>query len=196
MNPHFIFNVLNGIKAMASSKPEKMNSTINSFATLLRATLNNSRKELITLAEETQTLQHYITVEQLMATKPFTFSIEINGDLDPEEILIQPMLIQPFVENAIRHGILKAPTEGVLHIIFDIAAPLLHCKIRDNGVGIFTSQQQKEKTNHQSMALTVTKERLQSISGKNTLKITEIKREDGTIGGTSVTFSIPLLTDY
>lgn len=196
MNPHFIFNVLNGIKAMAINKPEKMNATINSFATLLRETLNNSRKDYITLDQEIKALHDYITVEQLMAAKHFTFEIINTSELDPEEILIPPMLIQPFVENAIRHGILKGKKEGELQILFNTTERYLHCKIVDNGIGIFKSQQTKVKTDHQSMALTVTRERLASISGKNALEITEIKNDNGTIGGTSITFKIPLLTDY
>ena len=196
MNPHFIFNVLNGVKAMAINKPEKMNATINSFAVLLRETLNNSRKEHITLAQEIKTLQHYIILEQLMATKPFTFTINSTCDIDDEEILIPPMLIQPFVENAIRHGILKGNKEGKLQIEFNTSENYLHCKVIDNGMGIFKSQETKEKTDHQSMALTVTRERLASISGKKALEITEIKNENGTIGGTNISFKIPLLTDY
>ncbi len=196
MNPHFIFNVLNGIKAMASSKPEKMNNTINSFAVLLRETLYNSRKEHIGLDQEIKTLKHYIEVEQLMAQKSFTYNITINTDPDPEEILIPPMLIQPFVENAIRHGILKGNKDGDLQIKFETSKDYLHCKVIDNGMGIFQSQKAKTKTDHQSMALTVTKERLESISGANAIQISEIKKNNGAIGGTNITFKIPLLTDY
>ncbi|MCX7549635.1 ligand-binding sensor domain-containing protein [Xanthomarina sp. F2636L] len=196
MNPHFIFNVLNGIKGMAINKPDKMNVTINSFATLLRETLNNSRKDQITLAQEIKTLEQYIRVEQLMAAKPFNFSINSNCQLDPEEILVPPMLLQPFVENAIRHGILKGNKEGELQIEFNTTEHYLHCIVIDNGIGIFKSQQIKEKTDHQSMALTVTKERLASISGENALQITEIKNADGRVAGTKISFKIPLITDY
>lgn len=196
MNPHFIFNVLNGIKAMAISKPEKMNTTINSFAILLRETLQNSRKETISLDQEIKALEHYIAVEKLMAPQPFAYTIEVQTEPSAEEILIPPMLIQPFVENAIRHGILKGDKEGVLEIAFHTSKTHLQCSIIDNGMGIFKSQCQKAKTDHQSMALTVTKERLESISSKNALQITEIKKEDGTIGGTKIAFKIPLLTDY
>ncbi len=171
-------------------------ATINSFATLLRETLNNSRKDQIILGQEIKTIRHYITVEQLMAAKPFTFTITSNCELDPEEILVPPMLIQPFVENAIRHGILKGNKAGVLQIEFNTTEHDLHCTVIDNGIGIFKSQETKIKTDHQSMALTVTKERLTSISGENALQITEIKNDDGTIGGTNITFKIPLLTDY
>jgi len=196
MNPHFIFNVLNGIKAMAINKPEKMNTTINNFATLLRETLYNSRKEHINLDQEIKTLRHYIEVEQLMAPKPFTYDISINTDPSAEEILIPPMLIQPFVENAIRHGILKGNKKGELKIIFNTTATYLYCKVIDNGMGIFKSQQAKSKTDHQSMALTVTKERLESISGEGALQISEIKGDNDAIDGTNITFKIPLLTDY
>lgn len=196
MNPHFIFNVLNGIKAMAITKPDKMNNTINNFATLLRETLINSRKETITLEQEIKTLRHYIEVEKLMAEKEFNHSITINSDIDTEEILVPPMLIQPFVENAIRHGVLKGQREGQLDIVFKTTETHLYCSIQDNGIGIFTSQEAKPKTDHQSMALTVTRERLESISGVNALQISEIKNDDGTIGGTNITFKIPLETEY
>ncbi|WP_324026193.1 two-component regulator propeller domain-containing protein [Maribacter sp. BPC-D8] len=196
MNPHFIFNVLNGVKAMAGNKPEKMDATINSFAILLRETLQNSRKEHISLDQEIKALRHYVEVEQLMAQQPFECFFNIDTNPDAEEILIPPMLIQPFVENAIRHGILKGDKAGKLEIGFTTTETHLQCSIIDNGLGIFKSQSEKPKTDHQSMALTVTKERLESIAGANTLHISEIKNEDGNIDGTKITFKIPLLTDY
>ena len=196
MNPHFIFNVLNGIKAMAPTKPEKMNDTVNSFATLLRETLVNSRKDKISLDQEIKTLKHYIEVERLMAEAPFDFDIILNTDIDVEEILIPPMLIQPFVENAIRHGILKGPRLGQLKIQFDTLKETLRVTIEDNGIGIYNSQQQKPKTDHQSMALKVTRERLESISGKGTLEIKEIKQDNGTVVGTTIRFNLPLETDF
>lgn len=196
MNPHFIFNVLNGIKAMAPTKPEKMNETVNNFATLLRETLINSRKDSISLDQEIKTLKHYIEVERLMAEQPFDYKIILNSDLDTEEILIPPMLVQPFVENAIRHGILKGTRKGELTIKFDTTENTLTVTITDNGIGIYSSQHQKPKTDHQSMALKVTRERLESISGKDALNISELKNNDGSIAGTTIVFKIPLETDY
>ncbi len=196
MNPHFIFNALNGIKAMGTSNPQRMNNTINTFATLLRETLYNSRKDYITLDQEIQTLKHYIEIEQLMASKPFTYEIAIDTDFDPEEILIPPMLIQPFVENAVRHGILKGSRAGKLKIQFHTTEEFLHCTVIDNGQGIFQSQKTKTKTDHQSMALTVTRERLESISGKDSLDIKEIINNGKTVAGTQIAFKIPLQTDY
>ena len=196
MNPHFIFNVLNGIKAMGTSNPTKMNSTINTFATLLRETLYNSRKDNITLDQEMKTLKHYIEIEKLMANKSFEYSISIHSEFDPEEVLIPPMLIQPFVENAIRHGILKGNRDGKLKVFFNTNQEFLHCKILDNGLGIFQSQKAKTKTDHQSMALTVTRERLESISGKDVLQIRELIEKDASVAGTEISFQIPLQTDY
>ncbi|MCK7589673.1 histidine kinase [Subsaxibacter sp. CAU 1640] len=195
MNPHFIFNVLNGIKAMGESNPQKMNTTVNTFATLLREILNNSRKDTITLEQEIKTLTHYIEVEQLMSSKPFQYEIEVESDIDKEEILIPPMLIQPFVENAIRHGILKGSREGELKVIFKVENEWLKCTIIDNGLGIFYSQNSKTATDHQSMALTVTKERIESLAGKDTLMMEEIKSND-LILGTKISFQIPLKTDF
>lgn len=196
MNPHFIFNVLNGIKAMAPTKPEKMNDTVNSFASLLRETLVNSRKETISLDQEIKTLKHYIEVEQLMSAEGFDYDINVNSELDIEEILIPPMLIQPFVENAIRHGILKGPRKGHLTIQFDAVEDSLKVSITDNGIGIYQSQQHKTKTDHQSMAIKVTKERLESIAGKGALTIEEIKQSDGGTIGTRIRFELPLETDF
>ncbi len=196
MNPHFIFNVLNGIKAMGGNDIQKMNTTINTFAMMLRETLYNSRKDHITLAQELNTLKHYIALEQLMTSKSFIYDSTIDTDTDIEEVLIPPMLIQPFVENAIRHGILKGTHQGKLQIDFKIQSEWLTCTITDNGIGIFQSQKRKQKTDHQSIALKVTKERLASIAGTDTLTLKELTDTNGIVTGTQVTFTLPILTDY
>lgn len=195
MNPHFIFNVLHGIKALGSTDTAKMNNTINRFATLLRGILNNSRKETISLETEIKTLKNYIDVELLMSRKPFKYGIHFESDISAEEILIPPMLIQPFVENAIRHGVAKQSKEGLLKISFTRVGGFLHCSISDNGPGIFESQKNKTATDHQSVALEVTKERIASLSGADTLQLKELK-ENGSITGTEINFKIPLETDF
>ena len=196
MNPHFIFNVLNGIKAMSINDVKTMHKTINKFAALLRATLTNSRKDNITLAEEVQTLKNYIEVEQLMSEKSFSYKLELKTEMDPEEILIPPMLIQPFVENAIRHGIMAVKREGELFLLFETKNDFLYCTIIDNGIGITKSKENKPKSNHQSMALQVTKERIEHLAKKNTLIITDNIDKNNKLAGTKVFFKIPLITDY
>ena len=131
-----------------------------------------------------------------MSEEGFDYEIIVNSEIDHEEILVPPMLIQPFVENAIRHGILKGPRKGDLKIQFDANDDVLKVSITDNGIGIYQSQQKKTKTDHQSMALKVTKERLKSITGKDILQIEEIKQNDGSIAGTIIRFELPLETDF
>ncbi|MEQ6123878.1 two-component regulator propeller domain-containing protein [Pseudotenacibaculum sp. MALMAid0570] len=190
MNPHFIFNVLNGIKAMGSvGETEQMNSTINTFATLLRSILNSSRQEEVSLQEEIKTLENYLTLEQQMSVKKFEYQVHTatNG-INIEEILIPPMLIQPFVENSVKHGFQQIERNGKIDIKFVVNGEFLECEVRDNGIGIEQSKQQK-KSHHPSTALKVTKERIQSLSKEHSLII---KEENGTI----VSFRLPLKTDF
>jgi len=190
MNPHFIFNVLNGIKAMGSEgETDQMNTTINTFATLLRSILNSSRQEEISLQEEIKTLDNYLTLEQQMAAKSFEFDIHHETqDIDIEEILIPPMLIQPFVENSVKHGFQHNAIKGKIEITFTAEGEFLKCEIKDNGIGIEQSKL-KKKSHHPSTALKVTKERIESLTKDHQLII---KEDTGTI----VSFRLPLKTDF
>jgi len=108
------------------------------------------------------------------------------------------MLVQPFVENAIQHGISKPVAgreNGTVHILFKSDEQFLHCTITDNGPGIFESQKNKKKTDHQSVALNVTKERIESLVGKGALQLRELKENDVVLG-TQIQFKIPLETDF
>jgi two-component system sensor histidine kinase LytS len=196
MNPHFIFNVLNGIKALGNSgKTEELNTTISKFSVLLRGILNNSRKEEITLREEINLLKYYIELEQRMSSKSFTYDIQTNlNNIDADEILIPTMLIQPFIENCIQHGFQKN-TLGKIIIKFEVKHHFLNFSIIDNGIGIRESKKRKENSNHISVALKVFKERIENITTKNSFSIDEII-EDSVITGTKVWFKIPLKTDY
>ena len=169
---------------------------LSKFSKLLRITLENSRDKIVPLHQELEAVNNYLELQNLEVSQSYQYTILVDDKIDTSEFYIPPMLIQPFVENAIRHGILKGPREGALSITFTNTEDILTVIITDNGVGIFNSQQQKPKTDHQSMALTVTRERLESISGANALEMSEIKLEDGSIGGTTIVFKIPLETDY
>ena len=195
MNPHFIFNVLNGIKALGNSgKSIELNTTISKFATLLRGVLNNSRQEEISLSEEISVLKNYIELEQQMNSNSFEYQINTNLDLDAEEILIPPMLIQPFVENSIKHGF-KTKKDGKIILEFSTKNQLLQCNIIDNGIGIHQSKQHKKASSHNSVAIKVTEERIKSLSKKNGFIIDEIIESNNTVG-TKVSFKIPLKTDF
>ena len=197
MNPHFIFNVLNGIKALGNSeKKQELNETISSFSVLLRSVLNNSRLEEISLKEEITTLKNYLKLEQQMSSKNFDFFIEENlNGIDAEEILIPPMLMQPFVENAIKHGISKINIKGNILITFDVKQAFLHCSIIDNGIGIYHDTTNNSEKKHTSVAFKVTKERIENLSKYNVFTAKEIFKESNCIG-TKISFKIPLKTDY
>ena len=196
MNPHFIFNVLNGIKALGNSgKTAELNTAISQFSVLLRSILNNSRREEISLKEEIESLKNYIELEQSMSSKNFEYSFNINlNSIDVNEILIPTMLIQPFLENTIKHGF-EVHKNGNISISFDVKEHYLHCVIMDNGIGIDQSKKRKENLNHNSVALKVSKERIENIANKHSFSIDEII-EDTITKGTKVWFKIPLKTDY
>ena len=196
MNPHFIFNVLNGIKALGNAgKSKELNTTISQFSVLLRSVLNNSRLEEINLKDEIDTLKNYLELEQKMSSIKFTFTIkqELNN-IDAEEILIPPMLIQPFVENCIKHAFLLTTDNPNIDISFDVKHQFLHLTIKDNGIG-FSAATSKKRNNHKPVALNVTKERIENLTPYHKFKISEIK-ENHEIIGTKVSFKIPLKTDY
>jgi hypothetical protein len=197
MNPHFIFNVLNDIKALGNKgKSEELNSTISKFAGLLRSVLQNSRKKEISLSEEIQAITHYLDLEKQLSSNPFNYIIEtFTENIDLEEILIPPMMIQPFLENSIKHGFKGNNKENEIVISFKINGSNLSCSITDTGIGFVQSQRLKTNTNHKSVALQVTKERIKNLSKYSYIEIKELT-ENNLVLGTKVEFQIPLKTDY
>ena len=145
---------------------------------------------------EIETLKNFIELEQQMNATPFEYNIEtILKNIDSEEILIPPMLLQPFVENCIKHAFLPNTKTPKIKIIFEVKHNFLYFLIEDNGIGYHQSKQEKVKTNHQSVALEVTKERIQYLTKYNSFSIEEIKKNQ-VIAGTKIEFKIPLKTDY
>ncbi|KOY52567.1 Two-component system sensor histidine kinase [Polaribacter dokdonensis DSW-5] len=196
MNPHFIFNVLNGIKALGNKGDvTELNKTINKFSILLRSVLNNSRREEITLKDELATIKNYIELEQSMSSKSFNYNIDLHlNNIDSDEILFPSMLLQPFIENSIEHGFTN-DKPGLINIEITIINQYIEISIIDNGIGIDKSLKKKFTTNNNSLALKVTKERIQYLSNLNSYRIQNIKNKENTTG-TKVFFKIPLKTDY
>jgi two-component system sensor histidine kinase LytS len=197
MNPHFIFNILNGIKALANSgSTTELNTIISQFSVLLRNVLNNSRLQEISLKEELKSLKNYLDLEQNMNAINFEYKIETSlNSIDSEEILIPPMLLQPFVENSIKHAFLPNTKEAKIQLFFQVNGNFLHFTIEDNGIGFQQSKKEKANTNHESIALKVSKERIQYLSKYNSFFIEEIK-DKSEVSGTKIKFKIPLKTDY
>lgn len=200
MNPHFIFNALNSIQSLISQKDNKTaRYHLAKFSKLMRAILENSRAGEISLEQEIETLENYLALENFSRGNAFDYKIETTEALETEEIFIPPMMIQPFVENAILHGVGHLEEKGVIKISFDSETQLLKCVILDNGIGREKSAilNQKEQPQHQSTALQVTKERLEIFNknGSNlfSLAYKDLKNEKEEAEGTEVTICLPII---
>lgn len=185
MNPHFIFNALNTIQSQISEKDHQTaRYQLAKFSKLMRAILENSRTSKISLETEIETLKSYLALEQLSRGQSFDFDIQTNLEDEDHEILIPPMMIQPFVENAIIHGVGHLKNrKGKIELNFNQEAEYLTCKIKDNGVGrekarFFKSQITEQ---HRSVAMEVTRERLSAMEGNDkSLIINDLGEEKGT----------------
>lgn len=198
MNPHFIFNALTGIRSLVTDQNyTRARDQINSFAKLMRNILNNSRKQMISLQEEVETLEEYLKIEQFCQRQAFDFYITIDKNIDAEELELPPMLLQPFVENAVVHGISHLNYAGQILIHFALRNDLLICTIKDNGVGREKAArlQAERKPGHQSVAVEVTRERLLAQrDGRNyeVLHYSDILNAQGEIAGTEVQVKLPV----
>jgi ligand-binding sensor domain-containing protein len=197
MNPHFIFNCLNSIQGFISTNdPFQAKKYLAKFAKLMRLILENAREEFIPLQNEINMLENYLELEKLTTRPAFGFSIVTDDSIDPQRIQIPPMMIQPFVENAIVHGIRKKETPGFISINFTIEGDVLKCTISDDGIGRLKASAMNATTrsHHKSTAIPVTQKRLEQYGQFRQVKAgIEIKDlfDDGKPSGTSVIVSTP-----
>jgi ligand-binding sensor domain-containing protein/two-component sensor histidine kinase len=202
MNPHFIFNALNSIQSLISTQEfQTARQEINGFAKLMRSILTNSRQPFITLREEIDTLEQYLKIEQFCQQNAFTFSIRVSEALDPDAVSMPPMLLQPFVENAVIHGISHLQYPGKIELDFELHEDILTCMVSDNGVGREKAAflRQSRKPGHQSTALAVTRERLEAMCGQKhfkPLEISDVLDPQGSISGTRVVVKMPVELKY
>ena len=202
MNPHFIFNALNSIQGLIVKKePAKARFQLAKFSKLMRSILENSRSEMITLENEIELLENYLTIEKNSNNDRFDFELDVDERLDPEAVLIPPMMIQPFVENAIIHGI-HTVENGLINITFTQMGKLLECTITDNGIGREAAKARKSQKDqqHKSAALEVTQERLDILQNgklgkKKSLEILDVVDAEGKVAGTRVVLRMPLMSD-
>ncbi|ASZ11991.1 histidine kinase [Chitinophaga pendula] len=170
MNPHFIFNSLNSVQHLILEKEEKQAlNFLADFATLMRQMLNNSRKSYISLEEEIAFLTRYLELEKIRFAHSFTYHFALEDAIKDYTIYIPPMIIQPIVENAIKHGLAPKTSAGHLEIRLEMAGDLLYCSVDDDGIGWERSNSLKSGRliKHESTALSVIKERLQIIKSFN-----------------------------
>lgn len=196
MNPHFIFNTLNHIQSAVLLKGEQeVNKLFGSFSKLLRLTLDNNRKDFISLKEELDYLKAYVYLEQARVDLPISVIWQVDPNLKKHEIHIPPMLLQPIVENAIQHGLI--PKKGIkeLQINISLQVETLVVVIQDNGIGRALSLKKNTNINYKSWATTIMNERisLSNLSTKEQIKIEiEDLYEDESPSGTRVTLNIPI----
>ena len=197
MNPHFIFNSLNSIKSfIVSNEVEKSVSYLSKFAKLLRYSINNSTIDFVNLSDEIRFLQDYISLENLRLLNAIDFKIETPEGLDFDKMLIPPLIIQPFIENAIWHGLSLKKGKGLLKLIILSNNKFLEIHIIDNGVGREASAAVNKNKIHISKGISITAERLEIFSKiyglKKPFKIVDLKEDDKAIG-TEVIIKLPLL---
>ncbi len=197
MNPHFIFNSLNSIQHyIIEQDAENANLYLAKFSKLIRKILDNSKKKQIPLKEEIDTITLYLNLEKLRFEDRFDFKLKKSADLDPYGIMIPPMLIQPFVENAIWHGLMPLNTKGILSIIFKRQGARMIVIIEDNGVGRQNAGKKKRIMNHAPTGVKNVSERIELINKMNPepifLNTIDLMEPDGTAKGTRVELSIPI----
>ena len=199
MNPHFIFNALFAIESFMHKNDMNQSALyMSNFAKLMRMILESSRKNYISLEEEIEILDYYIGFQMLRFNNKFTYTIKISENIDKENTLIPPMLVQPFVENAIEHGFSNEIEKPHLNISFSLKNNYISVIIEDNGKGISDVQ---NKPNHQSLAVQITKERLDVIFSKKhkkniNLELLNLNKVNPVLKGTRVSFKIPYVEEF
>ncbi|WP_321372678.1 histidine kinase [uncultured Draconibacterium sp.] len=198
MNPHFLFNALGSIQNfMYKNETKKAASYLGNFARLTRSILEQSGEEFILLSDEISLLENYLKLEQIRGKNNFSYAIEVDEDMDAEFVKIPPMMVQPFVENAIKHGIRNIDYNGELLVSFRELDDELHVVVRDNGVGINTMQEKEKQSGvYRSMSMKIFKERQVVLSRKYKKQIlffvTDLSETESPQSGTEVKIIIPL----
>lgn len=196
MNPHFVFNCLSSISSfIVQNGTDQALKYLSKFSKLMRLTLEYSKDALIPIDKEIESLQNYLELEQLRFHNKFTFNIQASDNVE-FNMGLPPLLIQPFVENAILHGVVPKDENGKIDIYFDVENGQLTCSVTDDGIGLQESKTLKENsvTAHKSMALDITRKRLDimetTTSKSAQIEITDLKTENK--NGTRVKLRLPV----
>jgi len=202
MNPHFIFNSLTSInKFVLKNETDAASNYLTKFSRLIRMVLTNSKKSLISLSDELEMLRLYLEMEKLRFKEAFIYCLDMDGTIDAESIFIPPLLFQPFVENAIWHGLMHKEGQGRIDIGLRMDNGILVCTIRDNGVGrsFAKASTSKSAQKQKSMGIDITRQRLTLIDGRMEDEADNLYIEDlyldGIPAGTQVTLKIRIAED-
>lgn len=199
INPHFIFNSLNAIKSyILNHRSVEAAEYLTDFSTLMRSILQHSKEKLIPLADELETTFLYVKLEKLRFDDSFEFNYHINEKIDTDEILIPPMLLQPYIENAIKHGLMNKPSDRKLWLRIETMPYKTLITIEDNGIGREqASLLRKNIFKHQSMGMNINDERVKLLSITSDwhidIQIIDKKTPDDKSDGTKVMIYLPLI---
>lgn len=199
MNPHFIFNCLTSIQQLIISGSKiEANEYLVKFSRLIRKTLDLSARPYISIAEEKKYLEEYLYLEQLRLSGRFDFNIIADNAIDINTTLIPNMMIQPVVENCVRHGIKSLEErKGIINVHFIPGKDSITCTITDNGVGrsSISLQKQSNFTTHKSYGMDIVRRRLETFSEFNTdksgLEINDLYDSNNLPAGTEVILHLP-----
>jgi LytS/YehU family sensor histidine kinase len=202
MNPHFIFNSLNSINHfILQNNKIQASEYLSKFSKLVRLILQNSQAEFIPLESELESLRLYLELEAVRFDHKFDFKIIVDDDLDISAVKVPPLIIQPYAENAIWHGLMHKEGKGYLDIELFAQDDFLYCKVTDDGIGRKRAAELKSKSaaTHKSMGMRITADRIALLQQKKDaetfITITDLLLPDGTPGGTEVIMKIPEVYD-
>lgn len=191
MNPHFIFNVLNSIQSyILENNSEDAVRFLGKFSQLIRKILQHSKSSTISLADELSALELYLQLEKFRLSQGLAYEIVIDEAIQPEKVLIPPIIFQPIVENAIWHGIAPCKRKGIILITIQKKENIIVCTIEDNGMGVIPK---KKDTKHESIGLANIKERLIHFSEQHhTIAEMDLYNNEGRAGA-CLRFSFPYI---
>jgi len=202
MNPHFIFNALSSIHSLMNPRDvNKASDYLGNFSRLLRSSLESSREDYILLEEEISSLNNYLELQQLRYEKKFDYEIDVDPKIDLESAILPPMLLQPFIENAIEHGIKHKEAKGHIRIRFNLENKKLTCEIEDDGVGREKAWEVKyaKKGKHKSLATEIIRDRIKilnkKLKQKINLAIIDKRSETEQPTGTLIRLDLPYILD-
>lgn len=193
MNPHFIFNSIDNIQSLIiNGKEQTAVSYLDRFSRLTRQILENSGENYISLQEEVHMIENYVAIQRLLYKDHFDFTIAMENVADAESFFIPPMLTQPFIENAIKHGLKNKAGQGEIKVVFSYSEDRLLFEISDNGTGF---SDENKPSDHKSMAMKITRERLLNYAGGRNFEVVSENRRDaaGHPAGVKITFEIPYI---
>jgi hypothetical protein len=200
MNPHFLFNSLASIQNyIINEKTDQASLYLSRFSQLVRNVLDNSAEEYVSVENEFDAIENYLELQKVRYAGKLDYRMTVDELIDQENTLIPPMLAQPFIENAIEHGIKHKESEGNINIRFILEDGLIRFEVEDNGVGREKAAEieHRQKSHHRSMSTSITQDRLLAINKKLRKKIRmeiiDLVDQSGEACGTKVTFGIPVV---